>query len=101
MKWQSMSATAAKQRGVYFVVTKSECRVPMLHDAPEVRLCVSEVIGTDKIAVSEKLHNPKDYEIKWVGSYMDIQTISRMLDEINNDRTVPRNIRTAVSQARD
>ncbi len=31
---------------------------------------------------------------------MDIQTISRMLDEINNDRTVPRNIRTAVSQAR-
>ena len=32
---------------------------------------------------------------------MDIQTISRMLDEINNDRTVPRNIRTAVSQARD
>ncbi len=32
--------------------------------------------------------------------YMDIQTISQSLDEINNDRSVPRNIRNAVLQAK-
>lgn len=31
---------------------------------------------------------------------MDIQTISQSLDEINNDRSVPRNIRNAVLQAK-
>ncbi len=31
---------------------------------------------------------------------MDIQTICQSLDEINNDRSVPRNIRNAVTQAK-
>ncbi len=31
---------------------------------------------------------------------MDIQTICQSLDEINNDRSVPRNIRNAVLQAK-
>lgn len=32
---------------------------------------------------------------------MDIETINSLLDEINNDRTVPKNIRLSVQKARD
>jgi uncharacterized protein (UPF0147 family) len=31
---------------------------------------------------------------------MDIESINRLLDEINSDRSVPRNIRTLVSEAK-
>ena len=34
-------------------------------------------------------------------SYMDVETISKLLDEINEDRSVPRNIRTSVQEAKD
>ena len=33
--------------------------------------------------------------------YMDIETIKKLLDEINEDRSVPRNIRTSVQEAKD
>jgi len=33
--------------------------------------------------------------------YMDIDTINRLLDEINGDRSVPRNIRLSVQSAKD
>lgn len=32
---------------------------------------------------------------------MDIQTVNRLLDEINADRSVPRNIRTSIEQAKN
>ncbi|MEK6887734.1 MAG: UPF0147 family protein [Candidatus Aenigmatarchaeota archaeon] len=32
---------------------------------------------------------------------MDMETISKLLDEINDDRTVPRNIRNMVQEAKD
>jgi len=32
---------------------------------------------------------------------MDIETIKKLLDEINEDRSVPRNIRTSVQEAKD
>jgi len=32
---------------------------------------------------------------------MDTETVTRLLDEINNDRSVPRNIRTSVQEARE
>ena len=31
---------------------------------------------------------------------MDIETINKLLDEINEDRTVPRNVRTMVTEAK-
>lgn len=33
-------------------------------------------------------------------SYMDTEPINRLLDEINNDRSVPRNIRNLVTEAK-
>ncbi|HLC76727.1 MAG TPA: UPF0147 family protein [archaeon] len=33
--------------------------------------------------------------------HMDIETINRLLDEINDDRTVPRNIRTLITDAKN
>ena len=36
--------------------------------------------------------------LKW--SYMNIEAINKLLDEINEDRTVPRNIRTMVQEAK-
>ena len=32
---------------------------------------------------------------------MNIETISKLLDEINEDRTVPRNIRKSITDAKD
>jgi uncharacterized protein (UPF0147 family) len=32
---------------------------------------------------------------------MDMDAVNKMLDEINDDRTVPRNIRNLIQQARD
>ncbi|MFH0949051.1 MAG: UPF0147 family protein [Candidatus Aenigmatarchaeota archaeon] len=32
---------------------------------------------------------------------MDTEAINKLLDEINNDRSVPRNVRTKVTEARD
>ena len=33
--------------------------------------------------------------------YMDVETIKKLLDEINDDRSVPRNIRTSVQEAKE
>ncbi len=32
--------------------------------------------------------------------YMDMETINRLLDEINDDRSVPKNIRNSIMEAR-
>src|SRR3989338_8448580 len=34
------------------------------------------------------------------GDFMDTGSVSKILDEINHDRTVPRNIRTAIENVR-
>ena len=33
--------------------------------------------------------------------YMDVDTIKKLLDEINDDRSVPRNIRSSVQEAKE
>lgn len=35
------------------------------------------------------------------GDTMDTDTINRLMDEINNDRSVPRNIRNSVQEAKE
>jgi len=37
--------------------------------------------------------------IEWL--HMDIETINKLLDEINGDRTVPRNIRSLIEEAKN
>ena len=43
------------------------------------------------------VHNLMEYKVKM----MDMEIISKLLDEINDDRTVPRNIRNMVQEAKD
>jgi len=38
--------------------------------------------------------------VAYVVIHMDIPSINRLLDEINADRSVPRNIRTSIEQAK-
>jgi uncharacterized protein (UPF0147 family) len=35
------------------------------------------------------------------GENMNTETINKLLDEINNDRSVPRNIRSSIQEARE
>ena len=39
-------------------------------------------------------------DLRSKGMYMDMKTINSLLDEINNDRTVPKNIRTVIQQVK-
>ena len=50
----------------------------------------------DKLLVLEKTLLKSSGEV-----YMDIETINKLLNEINADRTVPKNIRNAVEQAKN